>query len=625
MRALLAGLVLGLFVAAAGAEPVTTIRTGGSPANRVDIAILGDGYTAAEIQSGKYSADVETAVTGFFAQTPYSDYRNYFNVHRIDVVSNESGASRTTPTVVRKDTALGASFDCNGVQRLICVDNTKVNAVLTRSLPDFNMRDIVLVLVNDPAYGGSGGAIAVASTNTGVIELVLHETGHSFGQLADEYGGPPPPACNAAVEPPAANSTGQTVRGQIKWSAWIDAATAIPTTDTTNGIPGLFEGSSYCDTGLFRPTFSSKMRTVGQPWHAINTEQLVKRIYNFATPLDSVYPDAATVTVPREGQIFSAATPSPVGRNLTTTWRLNGNVVSTARQFLVGGANVPPGTHVLQLRVQDETPLVRSDPTGALIANQTWTVTVSPNGRADINGDGRPDLVYVNTATGQRVVWYLNGTAYTGAGDFGTLDPAWRFAGKGDFNGDGKPDMVLQNTVTGECFVWYLDGTRIIGSASIATLSTAWQIAVIGDFNGDGRPDLVFQNTTTGQRVVWFMNGATFAGTADFGTLDTAWRFVGTGDFNGDGRPDLVLENSQSGDRFIWFLNGTSIVGGQAIGSAPTAWRIATVGDFNGDGNPDIVLQNTTTGERVVWFMNGARFNGGANLPTVPATWTLVP
>jgi hypothetical protein len=243
----------------------------------------------------------------------------------------------------------------------------------------------------------------------------------------------------------------------------------------------------------------------------------------------------------------------------------------------------------------------------------------------DFNGDGRNDLIWQNTRTGQRVIWYMNGTAFAGTGDFGTLDPAWRFAGTGDFNGDGKPDMVLQNIATGDRYVWFLDGIRIIGSAFIGRLPTSWQIAAIADLNADGKPDLVWQNTATGQRVVWFMDGSSFAGTADLGTLDTAWSIVGTGDFNGDGRPDIVLQNTVVGDRYVWFMNGTAIAGGQAIGNAPVSWSIVGTADFNGDGNPDIVLQNGSTGERVVWFMSGARYAGGASLGSIPPDWSLVP
>ncbi len=111
-------------------------------------------------------------------------------------------------------------------------------------------------------YGGSGGAIAVASTHASAVELVLHESGHTFGLLADEYT-ESPPACSNTSEPAQANVTRQTARAAIKWNAWIDAPTPLPTVSTQPGLVGLYEGARYCTTGLYRPTFNSKMRTLG--------------------------------------------------------------------------------------------------------------------------------------------------------------------------------------------------------------------------------------------------------------------------------------------------------------------------------------------------------------------------
>ena len=103
------------------AEPVETIINNGSATNRVDIVVLGDGYTSAEMQ--KYKNDVQAAMTQFFNGEPFHEYRNFFNVHRIDVVSNQSGADhpeRFPPLSV--DTALDATYNCSGIQRLICVN-----------------------------------------------------------------------------------------------------------------------------------------------------------------------------------------------------------------------------------------------------------------------------------------------------------------------------------------------------------------------------------------------------------------------------------------------------------------------------------------------------------------------
>jgi len=178
---------------------VVTILDNGSPDNRLDFAILGDGYTSGEM--GKYRNDAEQIIQHFFSEEPFMEYQNYINVHLVEVISSESGADHPelSPPVFR-DTAFDAHYNCAQIVRLICVNTSSVIDVVSSTLEP-SQRDITLVVVNDSEYGGSGGSPIVASTNELSGELVLHELGHGFGLLADEYGGPPPPVCDASVEP----------------------------------------------------------------------------------------------------------------------------------------------------------------------------------------------------------------------------------------------------------------------------------------------------------------------------------------------------------------------------------------------------------------------------------------
>lgn len=379
----------------AASEPVTTIRNHGDPANRVDLVILGDGYT--DGQRSKYVADAERVVVSLFAQEPLRTYQRYFNVHRIDVRSAQSGADHPgrAPPVFR-ETALDATYDCAGIQRLICVDIGKVNDILTASLPP-DRRDLVLVLVNDPEYGGSGGAVAVASLHAEVVELVLHELGHVIGLLADEYGGPPPPFCDASVEPPEANATQETQRRRIKWAAWIDPATPIPTVGpTVVAQPGLYEGARYCDVGLFRPTHDSKMRTLDRPFEQVNSEQLVKRVYNWVSPIDGFEPVDSTITL--EGgrsQTFRARTPRPLTHALDVVWRVDGTRRGTGPTFTLSSSGLAAGLHTVEVRITDPTPFVRSDPAQVLSDTARWAVRVIPANRSPDATRAQPSLARI--------------------------------------------------------------------------------------------------------------------------------------------------------------------------------------------------------------------------------------
>lgn len=354
------------------AEPFETIINNGSAENRVDIAILGDGYTSS--QMAKYKTDVQNAMTLFFNTEPFHEYRNFFNVHRIDVVSSQSGADHPERAFF-VNTALDAMYNCTGIQRLICVNNGKVFTILGNSLNP-SQRDIVMVIVNDPEYGGSGGSVAVTSTHIEVLELILHELGHSFGLLADEYGGPPPPACNNTIEPSAANATKANERSLIKWNHWIDANTPIPTFSTQQGVPGLYEGAVYCDAGLYRPTSGSRMRFLGRPYEQINTEQLIRRVYNFVSPIDAGQPTVTDITLTTaQSQAFSITPLVTLSNTIKVDWFLDGVFQSSGTGFSVN--NLITGPHVVDAVVKDNTPLVRKDALNLLSESLRWNLTVN--------------------------------------------------------------------------------------------------------------------------------------------------------------------------------------------------------------------------------------------------------
>ena len=356
------------------AETFETILNNGSPDNRVDIAILGDGYTSAEMQ--KYRNDVQVLMNGFFLGAPFREYKNFFNVHRIDVLSNQSGADHPEKASFR-DTALDATYNCAGSQRLICINFSKANLILANTLSSAQ-HDLTFVLVNDPEYGGSGGSIAVASTHPEVVELVLHEIGHSFGLLADEYGGPPPPVCNNTFEPSAVNATKVTERSLIKWNHWIEPGTPVPTTTFTQGVPGLYQGAVYCDAGLYRPTFGSKMRFLGQPYEQINTEQLIRRIYNFVSPIDSSDPAATDITITQgQSQAFRVSPLITTGNTISVEWYLNGQLQSTGTELVVNSGNLSSGAHVVEALVKDKTQMVRKDTENLLTDSRRWNLTVN--------------------------------------------------------------------------------------------------------------------------------------------------------------------------------------------------------------------------------------------------------
>jgi FG-GAP-like repeat len=95
---------------------------------------------------------------------------------------------------------------------------------------------------------------------------------------------------------------------------------------------------------------------------------------------------------------------------------------------------------------------------------------------------------------------------------------------RGDFNGDGKSDILWQNSSTGQRVIWLMNGTTLQSTVSLGTVATSWSIAGSSDFNGDGKADILWQNSSTGQRLIWIMNGTTHTSNVSLGFLATSWK-----------------------------------------------------------------------------------------------------
>jgi hypothetical protein len=190
---LAASLVAGLSPRACAQATLTTLFTNGPTANRINLVVLSEGYTASQL--GQFLIDARNAVSNLMVTLPYREYSNYFNAFAISVASTQSGSDHYTPTVKLVDTYFNSTYDSYGLQRLITIPPNdwdsnyadgqgKVDALLQSLMPEY---DLVILLVNDTQYGGSGGTILVSSLNSSSAEIVRHESGHTFGDLTDEY------------------------------------------------------------------------------------------------------------------------------------------------------------------------------------------------------------------------------------------------------------------------------------------------------------------------------------------------------------------------------------------------------------------------------------------------------
>jgi len=377
--------------------------------NRLDILVLGDGYTLAE--QATFANHVETLKAAMLSVSPYKEYASFVNWQAGFVASPQSGADHppyqagcsglsccADPAALDDplsgqfvSTALDATFCTAQIQRLLVTSGTKVMAAAS-SYPNW---DKIIVTVNDPVYGGSGGSYSVVSAESHAPLIAIHEFGHSFHGLADEYETPYPgyPACsdisgNSLCQP---NVTNQSNASLVKWRSWFTPGQAIPTPDGTPGV-GLFEGARYLSTGMYRPVDNTcLMRALGTTFCPVCRQEYVRTLYRggFGSPAAGIdlvepgseSPSAATAVSYKRAttQRFTAALLLPSEGAVAVQWYLDGAPIpgATNMSYDFRQDTATPMNRTLALRVIDQTPFVQPSMAGNLLVHsRQWTIRV---------------------------------------------------------------------------------------------------------------------------------------------------------------------------------------------------------------------------------------------------------
>ena len=360
--------------------PVTTLVENGRQDNRINLVFLSEGYTKPELpafieQAKKFRSDL-------FAQTPFKQYSPFFNLYAIEVPSPQSGAdhprnandesSSGNQPLADVDTYFSATFDYGGIHRLLVATNqVAINNVLMRNLPAY---DQSFVFVNSPYYGGSGGTHPVASTDASAAEVAIHEIGHSFAGLMDEY--------FIASQPEAPNRTKNNNPATIVWKNWLG----------TNDI-GIFQYGNDGSNNWYRPHQGCKMQYLGTPFCSVCVEAFLERIYSLVTPIDVVTPAATEVTV-SDSLLFSATLIEPDPNTLSSEWHFNTQkVAENTNQLLIKRNQLSPGLNDLTFIVTDNTLLSRTNlPEAGYVFSKTWYL--SPDPATAVPHPGKTDKFY---------------------------------------------------------------------------------------------------------------------------------------------------------------------------------------------------------------------------------------
>jgi len=396
--------------------PSLTIIDNGPPANRVDLVVVGDGYTAADMDD--YAVHAQSGVDDLFATPPFDRYLPLFNVHRVGVVSAESGVSGDPTPDVQRDTALGMRFWCGGTERALCVD-TFAAASYAENAPDW---DQIFAVANSTKYGGVGYPSSDIGTYSGgngsAPQIAIHELGHTLGNLADEYayGGP---TDYSGPEPSARNVTtlseAELASAGAKWADWLGVNDPM-----YDGLVSTFEGGQYSETGIFRPTIDSMLRNLGREFNLPSAEGLVIEIWKTVSPIDSHTP---TISPLERDAVVAVDAAAPF---LNVRWFINGELVSAGPALDLRNQNLSDGVNTITAEVVDDTDLVRDEAARELYMTErrAWTVVALA---ADLTGDGRINSADLGVMLG---AWGTPGADLTGDGvtntaDLGVLLAAW--------------------------------------------------------------------------------------------------------------------------------------------------------------------------------------------------------
>jgi IgA Peptidase M64 len=406
-----------------GDLPFVTLFSGGPSANRIDIVFVGDGFQSGQLNS--YATVVSQRWQTIKTNDPYLSYLPYFNAHRVDVTSIDSGVDNDPTPGILKNTALDSGFWCQGIERLLCANTVKTQDAAS-SAPDW---DQILLLANSSKYGGAGYLEADICTfsafDASSLQIALHELGHSFGNLADEYdyadgasyNGPELPEPNVSIQTQV-----QMQASGTKWAPWIGVSLPVV------GSHGAFQGARYYQFGIRRPTSNSLMRSLGLPFNGPCLEQMIVEIHKATQMLDAS--SAAVGSALTKGTILSVTTLEPANHTLSKQWLFDGTPLAgaTGVTFDTAGLTVPEEGGTLTLRLVDPTTKVKNEPlrTAWLTETYSWTI-LPPPCFADLDGNGVVDSTDLGVLLGS---WGtgnsdLNGNGTAEAGDLSILLGAW--------------------------------------------------------------------------------------------------------------------------------------------------------------------------------------------------------
>jgi hypothetical protein len=233
--------------------------------------------------------------------------------------------------------------------------------------------------------------------------------------------------------------------------------------------------------------------------------------------------------------------------------------------------------------------------------------SISAMALADVNGDSKPDLIAVDKLGGRLFVARNDGNGFFAVAQ--TYKIPWNPGSSGpcglavaDVNGDGKPDIIVTDPRLNSVSVLLNNGNGTFAAAQTYAVGADPAAVALGDVNGDGKPDIVTANTNGTVSVLTNLGSGTLGAAQSYAVGGPA-NSVALADFNHDGRLDIATTGSTETDVLLNTGTGT-FAAYQKVGPAG---KSVVAADFNGDGYPDLA-EIGTTANTVKVLLNNANW-----------------
>lgn len=331
--------------------PVDTLLQNGSLDNRINVVLMGDGFTEEDMP--KFRKAASDFVAYFIKSEPYSNYQNFFNFFAIETPSKESGVSNpgtapdayTNHPVIKVDNFFGSTFGTNIHRLAVIRDYNLMYSVLNNNFPQY---DIIFMLLNSEFYGGSGGQIAAFTLHYQANPIGMHELGHSFGGLRDEYWA----GTIYAREGP--NMTAESNPERVRWKNWIG----------TKKVGVFPHGDLPENKNWYKPTnLSCIMENLSYPFCPVCVETSIENIYSVIHPIDEVYPNPQHMIEVYDDLTLGVKLIEPRPNTYKSTWKINGQEQNiNLAELVVKPGDLNKGSNLVELHFYDETDLNRKDP-----------------------------------------------------------------------------------------------------------------------------------------------------------------------------------------------------------------------------------------------------------------------